>query len=50
MEIKRIDNEIINEYPKMNEFNKLVLYRDSDFYFRCGLGIFLLLLCYRKNI
>ena len=22
MEIKKIDNEVINEYPKMNEFNK----------------------------
>jgi len=22
MEIRKIDNEIINDYPKMNEFNK----------------------------
>ena len=22
MEIKKIDNEVINEYPKMNQFNK----------------------------
>ena len=27
MEIKRIDNEVINEYPKMNEFNKKDLKR-----------------------